>query len=117
MFPSIDNVKGMEAVRLALNKRDSNKPSTECVLEGLQICLYISNSVCDKNHLLRKKGIVTGTLNSCSYFDIAFNRLDRLIEQEQANNFKELFFLGRYRDNCFVLRNGNEADLMNFFHS
>ena len=40
MFPSIDNVKGMDAVRLALNTRDSNKPSTECVLEGLEICLY-----------------------------------------------------------------------------
>ena len=107
----------MEAVRLALNKRDSNKPSTECVLEGLEICLYNSNSVCDKNHLLPKKEIATGTPNSCSYFDIAINRLDQLIEQEQANNFKELFFLGRYRDNCFVLRNGNKADLMNFFHS
>ena len=33
MFPRIDNVKGMDAVRLALNTRGSNKPSTECVLE------------------------------------------------------------------------------------
>ena len=39
MFPSTDNVKGMDAVRLALNKRDSNKPSTECVLEGLENCI------------------------------------------------------------------------------
>ena len=39
MFPSIDNVKGMHAVRLALNTRDSNKPPTECFLNGLQICL------------------------------------------------------------------------------
>ena len=45
MFPSIDNVKGMDAVRLALYTRDSNKPSTECVLEGLEICLYNNNSI------------------------------------------------------------------------
>ena len=33
IIPSIDNAKGMDAVRLALTTRDSNKPSTECVLE------------------------------------------------------------------------------------
>ena len=33
IFPSIDNAKGMDAVRLALTTRDSNKPSTEFVLE------------------------------------------------------------------------------------
>ena len=36
-FSSIDNFKGMEAVRLVLNTRDSNKLSAECVLGGLQI--------------------------------------------------------------------------------
>ena len=43
MFPSIVNVKGIDAVRLALNTRDSKKPSTECVLEGLQIYLCYNN--------------------------------------------------------------------------
>ena len=51
MFLSIDNVKGMNAARLALNTRDSNKPSTECVLDGLEICLYNDNSIFDKNNL------------------------------------------------------------------
>ena len=51
MFPSIDNVKRMDAARLALNTRDSNKPSTECVLDGLEICLYNDNSIFDKNNL------------------------------------------------------------------
>ena len=88
MFLSIDNVKGMAAVRLALKTRDSNKPSTECVLERLQICLYNNNSVFDTNHLLQTNGTATGAPNSFSYSDIAINRLDQLIEQEQANNFK-----------------------------
>ena len=43
MFPSIVNVKGIDAVRLALNTRDSKKPSTECLLEGLQIYLCYNN--------------------------------------------------------------------------
>ena len=46
---------------------------------------------------------------------MAINRLDRLIEQEQANNFKELFFFGRYRDDCFVLSNGSKDRLDEFF--
>ena len=74
MFPSIDTVKGRDAVRLELNRRDSNKPSTECVLEGLQICLYNINSLFDRNHLLQTNGTVTDAPNSCSYSDIAVNR-------------------------------------------
>ena len=35
MFLSIDNVKGIDAVKLALKTRDSNKLSTECVLDRL----------------------------------------------------------------------------------
>ena len=76
MFPSINNVKGLDAVRLALYTRDSNKPSTECVLEGLEICLYNNNPIFDKNHLLQTNGTGTSVPNSCSYFDIAINRID-----------------------------------------
>ena len=103
LFPSINNDKGMEAVRLALNVLGSNKPSTECVLEGIQIYLCNYNSVFDKSHFLKTSGTETRALNSCSYFDIAISRLNQFVEQEQANNFKLYFFFGRYRDECFVL--------------
>ena len=55
MFLSIDNVKGMDAARLTLDTRDSKKPSTECVLKGLQICLHNNNSIFDKSQLLQTK--------------------------------------------------------------
>ena len=116
-FPGIDNVKGMEVVRLVLNTRNSRKPSTECVLERLQICLYKNNSLFYKNHLLQTNGTTTGAPNSCSYSDIPINRFNQLIEQEQANNFKELLFFRRYRVNFFVLWNGNKDRLMTFFDS
>ena len=45
----------MDAVRLALNTRDSNEPSTGCVLKRLQICLYINNFIIEENHLLQTK--------------------------------------------------------------
>ena len=64
---------------------------------------------------LQTSGTATGAPNSCSYSDIAINRLDRLIEQEQTNNFKKLFCYGRYRDNCFILWNGSKDRLDDFF--
>ena len=38
--------------------------------------LYNNNSTFAKNHLLQTNGTATGVLNSCSYSDIAINRLD-----------------------------------------
>ena len=105
----------MDTVRLALKTRDSNKPSTECVLEVLQICLYNNNSIFDKNHLLQTNGTATGAPNSGSYSAIAINRSDWLIEQDQANSFKELSFFGCCRDDCFVFRNGSKDSLDEFF--
>ena len=39
MFPNIDNIKGIEALKLALQNRASQKSSTECIIEGYEICL------------------------------------------------------------------------------
>ena len=37
MLSSIDNIKGIEAVKLVLQNRPSQKPSTEHKIEGLEI--------------------------------------------------------------------------------
>ena len=71
-----------------------------------------NNSLFDKNHLLQTNNTATGAPNSCSYSDIAINRLKRFIEKEQTDNFKEFFF---FRDDCFVLWKGNKDRLTEFF--
>ena len=38
------------------------------------------------------KWTATGALNSCSYSDLVIQRLDKLINNEQINNFAELLF-------------------------
>ena len=45
MFPSIDNVLGLEAVSNILNNRESDFPPTECILDALKLCLECYNSV------------------------------------------------------------------------
>ena len=114
MFPNIDNIKGIEAVKLALQNRPSQKPSTECIIEGLEICLYNNNSKFDQDHLLQRNGTATEVSNFCSFSDLAIHRLDKLINNERINNFGELFFYGRYRDDCFVIWNGSKERLNNF---
>ena len=102
MFPNIDNIKGIEAAKLALQNRPSQKPSTECIIEGLKICLYKSNSRFDQDLLLQTNGTATGAPDSCSDSDFVIYRLDKLINNEQNNIFGE-FFYGRYREDCFVI--------------
>ena len=115
MFPSIDNTKGMAAVKEALNSRNTKMPSTECILEGLHICLFNNNSMFDKDHLIQTNGTATGAPNSCSYSDLAIYPLDRAVLNEKQNNFIELSFFGRYRDDCFVVWNGTVERLNDFF--
>ena len=67
MFPNIDNIKSIEALKLTLLNRLSQKPSTECIIVGLEICLYNNNSKFD--HLLQTNRTATGAENSCSYSD------------------------------------------------
>ena len=39
MFPNIDNQLGLTAVKKALNARENQLPSTNCILEAVEICL------------------------------------------------------------------------------
>ena len=115
MFSNIYNIKGVEAVKLALQNRPSQKPSTECLIEGLEICLYSNNSKFDQYHLLQTNGTATGASNSCSYSHLAIHRLEKLINNKRINNLGELFFYGRYGDDCFIIWNGSKERL-NSFH-
>ena len=71
MLPNIGNIKGIEVVKLALQNRPSQKPSTECIIEGLEIYLYNNNSKFDQDHFLQTKRTATGAPNSSSYSDLA----------------------------------------------
>ena len=83
-------------------------------IRNIAIFLYNSNSLFDKNYL-RKNGIAPGAPSSCSISDNTIKRLYQLIEQEQVNNFKELFCL--HATGTVVLFCGTllKTDLMSCF--
>ena len=114
MFPSIDNEMGINAVRKSLQKRNTKYPSTECLIEALSICLTHNNSTFDGKHLLQTNGTAMGAANSCSYSDLAIEPIDSAVTNAMSNNFKELLYFGRYRDDCFSLWLGDRLRLNDF---
>ena len=114
MFPSIDSENGIKAVYNILEKREENKPSTDCIIEGLKICLKNNNSVFAGEHLLQTNGTATGAPNSCSYADIAVEPIDNAIFDEMKTTYSEILYYGRYRDDCLVLWCGIEDKLDSF---
>lgn len=112
MFTSIDNERGISLVKDALNQRTVKKPSTECLLEALTLCLFNNNSKFEQTHLLQTNGTATGAPNSCSYADLAVAPIDESIF---SANIKHLFYYGRYRDDCLTIWCGSLDELHNFF--
>ena len=115
MFPSIDNQNGIRAVKNILDTRSIKKPSTECVIEALELCLYNNNSMFFNENLLQTNGTATGAPNSCSYADIAVLEVDEKVFEKMNSSYPELSYFGRYRDDCLSLWCGNEERLNEFF--
>ena len=114
MYPSIDNKKGIAAVKSVLNNRLNKKPSTECVIEALRICLQNNNSVFAGEHLLHANGTAMVTHNSCSYSDIALQPIDQSVIEAKSGVYRELLLFGRFRDDCLSLWNGDARKLNDF---
>ena len=106
MYPSIDNDRGIAAVRNALETRAYKLPSSDCIIEGLEICLKCSNSRFGSQNLLQLNGKATDAPNSCSYADSAVFDIDKSVLQAKRNTFQEMRYFGRYRDDCLALWTG-----------
>ena len=65
MYPSINNALGMEACRKALDKREKLKPSTDCIMEAMELTLENNNSTFNGKHYLQTDGTAMGPKNAC----------------------------------------------------
>ena len=59
MYPSINNDRGTAALRNALETRASKSPSTDCIIEGIEISLKCNNSRFGSQNLLQINGTAT----------------------------------------------------------
>ena len=44
-----------------------------------------------------------GAANSCSYSDLAIQPIDSAVIDTQETVFQEIFYFGRYRDDCITI--------------
>ena len=95
MFPNIDNNLGISAVRKALDSRLVKFPSTNCIVEAIEICLQTNNCQFSGINLVQKHGTAMGPKNACSYADLAMGLIDETAKFGGA--LKPLLWW-RYRD-------------------
>ena len=107
MFPSIDNNKRVAVVKSALDSQINLSPSTECIIEALEICLINNNSTFAGLNFVQTNGIAMGTANCCSYPYLAIQPIDNALIDAQRTILKEIFYFGQYRDDCRTIRTGD----------
>ena len=97
--PNIDVKSGSDAIKSVLLKKLTNTPLTECILEGLELCLTFNNSIFNNRDFLQTDGTVQGPYMSCSYSDIAMSKFDTaaLRYHFQSTLWK------RFRDDILVI--------------
>ena len=85
----------MQAVQDILNTPAIKKPSTDCFIEGLKLCLYNNNSVFANEYLLQTNGTTTDAPSFCSYVDISVASIDQAIMEQKEIAFPEILYFGR----------------------
>ena len=98
MFPSIDNISGLKAVKSILDARQDQFPPTACIIEALKLCLECYNSIFNNKRFLQSDGTAQGPHMSCSYSDIAIQYFDvKALEYTPATicwkRFREYIFI------------------------
>ena len=91
-----------------------HNPSTECLIEALEICLTNNNSIFASQNLIQPNGTAMVAANSCSYSDLAIQPIDNGAIDAQRTIFQEIFCFGRYRDDCVTIWTGyvDKIDLL-----
>ena len=75
MFPSIDNIFGLKAVKSILEARQDQFSHTACITEAVKLCLACNNSIFNNQHFLQSNGTAQDPHMSCSYSNIPSNIL------------------------------------------
>ena len=76
VFPSINHVSRLKAVKSILDARQDQFPPTSCIIEALKLYLECNNSIFNNKHFLLSDGTAHGPHMSYSYSDIAIQYFD-----------------------------------------
>ena len=103
MYPSIGNEREKQAVLGLLNTCAMKKPSTDCLIERLKLCLYMINSDFENENLIQRNGTATGETIFGLYANIAVACLDQTITEQIETACPIIFYFDLYIDGFLVL--------------
>ena len=98
MFPTIDNNRGVAAVKSGLHTRKNLSPSTECIIEALEICLTKNNSAFADPNLIQTNGTAIVAANSFSYSNLAIQPIGNAAIDSQGTIFQVIIYFGLYNN-------------------
>ena len=98
MFPTIDNNRGVAAVKSALHSRTNLSPSTESIIEALEICLTKNNSAFADPNLIQTNGTAMVAANSFSYSNLAIQLIGNAVIDSQGTIFQVIIYFGLYNN-------------------
>ena len=77
MFPSIDNISRLKAVKSILDARQDQFPPTTCIIEPLKLCLECNNSIFNNKHFatVQHKVLICHVLIAILPFNILMLKL------------------------------------------
>ena len=101
----------ISAVRRALNSRSVNIPSTDCLVEAVEICLRVNNCQFSGQDFVQKHSTAKGPKNACSYADLAMGVID---EKAKFGGSLKSMLWWRYRDNIFDIRTHGLPKLLEY---
>ena len=106
----IDNKSGLKSVHDILELRDSKFPTTNCVIEALELCLSCNNSIFNNTNYLQTDGTAQGPHVSHSYADLALASYDNkaLAFDLSPTTWK------RFRDDMFAVWTHDSASVSLF---
>ena len=110
VFPSINHVSWLKAVKSILDARQDQFPPTSCIIEALKLYLECNNSIFNNKHFLLSDGTAHGPHMSYSYSDIAIQYFDvKALEYTPAT-----ICWKRFRDDIFIVCHAVLTNLIYF---
>ena len=108
-YPSCNTEKCLEAVKVLLDSREKQNPSSECILEALEITMSSNSTEFDSRFFTQIDGATNGSPDSGSVTDIfGAIHIDKVIQDHcpiEPENYR------RYRDDTFdVCLKSSEED-------
>ena len=116
MYPNITNELGLMACRKLLDSREVLEPSTDCIVDAIQITLEENIARFGDKVVKQCDGTAMGPHHACSYADAAADlAIDQKVMDAKTNPFYHFVDdWSRFRDDIMCMWKGSVDELMEF---